>query len=123
MRNLPRLILAKAVACGLAAPARAADHVGIGFVTTLCGPSGVIGKHMRDAANGMAGERLLIGLSEWLLRREPPARQILAPRAHRERHPTVPLDQCAHRGSAPQGEGQVQHCHPHPSIGTEPAKG
>jgi hypothetical protein len=46
VRKLSRLILAGAVALGLAAPARAADHVGIGFVTTLSGPSGVIGKHM-----------------------------------------------------------------------------
>ncbi|HJS83828.1 MAG TPA: ABC transporter substrate-binding protein [Acetobacteraceae bacterium] len=51
VRNLSRLILAGAVAFGLAAPARAADHVGIGFITTLSGPSGVIGKHMKDAAD------------------------------------------------------------------------
>jgi branched-chain amino acid transport system substrate-binding protein len=35
----------------LAAPARAADSVKIGFVTTLSGPAGVIGKHMKDSAD------------------------------------------------------------------------
>jgi branched-chain amino acid transport system substrate-binding protein len=33
-----------------AAPAGAADKVKIGFVTTLSGPAGVIGKHMKDSA-------------------------------------------------------------------------
>src|SRR5882762_10112938 len=35
----------------LVAPARAADSVKIGFVTTLSGPAGVIGKHMKDSAD------------------------------------------------------------------------
>ncbi len=38
----------------LAAPARAAaaaDHVTVGFITTLSGPAGVIGKHMKDGAD------------------------------------------------------------------------
>jgi branched-chain amino acid transport system substrate-binding protein len=35
----------------LTAPARAADSVKIGFVTTLSGPAGVIGKHMKDSAD------------------------------------------------------------------------
>ncbi len=33
-----------------AAPAIAADNVKIGFVTTLSGPAGIIGKHMKDAS-------------------------------------------------------------------------
>ena len=40
-----------AAALALAAPARAADKVTIGFVTTLSGPGGVIGKHMKDGAD------------------------------------------------------------------------
>jgi branched-chain amino acid transport system substrate-binding protein len=35
----------------LASPALAADHVKIGFITTLSGPAGVIGKHMKDASD------------------------------------------------------------------------
>lgn len=37
--------------CLLATPAMAADSVKIGLVTTLSGPAGVIGKHMKDAAD------------------------------------------------------------------------
>ncbi|HUI17087.1 MAG TPA: ABC transporter substrate-binding protein [Alphaproteobacteria bacterium] len=49
MRN--RLIAAAlALALGTA-PALAADKVTIGFITTLSGPQGVIGKHMKDAAD------------------------------------------------------------------------
>src|ERR1700693_850793 len=33
------------------APAQAADKVTVGFVTTLSGPAGVIGKHMKDASD------------------------------------------------------------------------
>jgi branched-chain amino acid transport system substrate-binding protein len=46
------LILAL-IAFGLApAPASAAaDHITVGFVTTLSGPQGIIGKHMKDAAD------------------------------------------------------------------------
>jgi branched-chain amino acid transport system substrate-binding protein len=44
--------MAATVALGLAPSAgRAADHITIGFVTTLSGPQGVIGKHMKDAAD------------------------------------------------------------------------
>ena len=35
----------------LATPASAADKVTVGFVTTLSGPAGVIGKHMKDGAD------------------------------------------------------------------------
>ncbi len=34
-----------------ASPAFAADTVKIGFITTLSGPAGIIGKHMKDAAD------------------------------------------------------------------------
>lgn len=37
--------------CLLATPAMAADSIKIGLVTTLSGPAGVIGKHMKDAAD------------------------------------------------------------------------
>ena len=40
-----------AAICLLAAPAAAAETVKIGLVTTLSGPAGVIGKHMKDAAD------------------------------------------------------------------------
>ena len=33
-----------------AAPAGAADNVKVGFITTLSGPAGIIGKHMKDAS-------------------------------------------------------------------------
>lgn len=46
-----RLIAAISALCVLAAPALAADKVKIGFITTLSGPAGVIGKHMKDAAD------------------------------------------------------------------------
>src|SRR6266568_6596986 len=42
--------LAAAAAILLALPAYAADNVRIGFVTTLSGPAGIIGKHMKDAS-------------------------------------------------------------------------
>src|SRR3954471_19767156 len=35
----------------LSLPAHAADSIKIGFVTTLSGPAGIIGKHMKDAAD------------------------------------------------------------------------
>jgi len=50
--------LAAAAALLLGWPAQAADNVKIGFVTTLSGPAGIIGKHMKDAADlslGMLG--------------------------------------------------------------------
>ena len=40
-----------AAALLLAFPAHAADQVKIGFVTTLSGPAGIIGKHMKDASD------------------------------------------------------------------------
>jgi branched-chain amino acid transport system substrate-binding protein len=43
--------LIAAVAMLLSLPAQAADSVKIGFVTTLSGPAGIIGKHMKDAAD------------------------------------------------------------------------
>ena len=46
-----RLIAAATALCLIAAPALAADKVKIGFVTTLSGPQGVIGKHQKDAAD------------------------------------------------------------------------
>lgn len=53
MNRLVGLVVAGAVALGLmpASGHAAADHVEIGFVTTLSGPSGIIGKHMKDAAD------------------------------------------------------------------------
>ena len=44
-------LVAAAVAILLALPAYAADSVKIGFVTTLSGPAGIIGKHMKDASD------------------------------------------------------------------------
>src|SRR5260221_14621202 len=35
----------------LSLPAYAADNVKIGFVTTLSGPAGIIGKHMKDSSD------------------------------------------------------------------------
>src|SRR5262245_47956039 len=51
MRNPMRLALALAVAAGLASaqPASAQQSVKIGFITTLSGPPGIIGKHMKDS--------------------------------------------------------------------------
>ena len=46
-----RLIAVVSALCVLAAPALAADKVKIGFITTLSGPAGVIGKHMKDASD------------------------------------------------------------------------
>jgi branched-chain amino acid transport system substrate-binding protein len=43
-------LLAVVVSLGAAAPAMAADSVKVGFVTTLSGPAGIIGKHMKDAS-------------------------------------------------------------------------
>ncbi len=44
-------LAAAATAVLLALPAQAADSVKIGFVTTLSGPQGVIGKHMKDSSD------------------------------------------------------------------------
>ncbi|HYB09214.1 MAG TPA: ABC transporter substrate-binding protein [Alphaproteobacteria bacterium] len=46
-----RLIAAISAFSVLAAPALAADKVKIGYITTLSGPAGIIGKHMKDAAD------------------------------------------------------------------------
>src|SRR4029077_10034720 len=43
-------LVAAAVLLLTSAPVSAADKVKIGFVTTLSGPAGVIGKHMKDSA-------------------------------------------------------------------------
>src|SRR5207237_5112996 len=48
--GMRRRIAAVAALLLLAAPASAADNVKIGFVTTLSGPAGIIGKHMKDAS-------------------------------------------------------------------------
>lgn len=45
------LIATAAALALLAVPALAADKVKIGFITTLSGPAGVIGKHMKDSAD------------------------------------------------------------------------
>ncbi len=45
------LIAAAAALALLAVPASAAEKIKIGFVTTLSGPAGIIGKHMKDAAD------------------------------------------------------------------------
>src|SRR6266478_8541751 len=44
-------IAAAAVAMLLALPVQAAESVKIGFVTTLSGPAGIIGKHMKDSSD------------------------------------------------------------------------
>ena len=49
MRTLRGALLLALVAGLLAGPARAADPLKIGFITTLSGPHGVIGKHMKDS--------------------------------------------------------------------------
>jgi branched-chain amino acid transport system substrate-binding protein len=54
-------LIAVAAAMLLSLPAQAADNVKIGFVTTLSGPAGIIGKHMKDAADlalAMLGGRI-----------------------------------------------------------------
>ncbi|MGE3283773.1 MAG: ABC transporter substrate-binding protein [Alphaproteobacteria bacterium] len=54
-------LIAAAAAMLLSLPAQAADSVRIGFVTTLSGPAGIIGKHMKDAADlalAMQGGRI-----------------------------------------------------------------
>jgi branched-chain amino acid transport system substrate-binding protein len=45
------LIAAVSALTLLAAPAMAAEKIKIGFITTLSGPAGVIGKHMKDAGD------------------------------------------------------------------------
>src|SRR5437763_7553433 len=48
--RMKKYIAAAAIAL-LCSPSWAADNVKIGFVTTLSGPAGVIGKHMKDSAD------------------------------------------------------------------------
>jgi len=55
---MKKYLVAAAAALLFGWPAHAADSVKIGFVTTLSGPAGIIGKHMKDAAElslGMLG--------------------------------------------------------------------
>ena len=47
---MKKYLTAMAALLLLAAPAGAADNVKIGFITTLSGPAGIIGKHMKDAS-------------------------------------------------------------------------
>ena len=47
---MKKYLTAMAVLLLLAAPAGAADNVKVGFITTLSGPAGIIGKHMRDSS-------------------------------------------------------------------------
>src|SRR5881398_2582507 len=49
-RTMTKHLAAAAAAMLLALPAYAADNVRIGFVTTLSGPAGIIGKHMKDSS-------------------------------------------------------------------------
>ena len=49
MRTLRGALLLALIAGLLAGPARAADPLKIGFITSLSGPAGVIGKHMKDS--------------------------------------------------------------------------
>ena len=44
-------LVAAAAAVLLSLPAEAAESVKVGFVTTLSGPAGIIGKHMKDASD------------------------------------------------------------------------
>jgi branched-chain amino acid transport system substrate-binding protein len=58
---MKRHLIAAAAAMLLSPPAQAADSIKIGFVTTLSGPAGIIGKHMKDAADlalSMKGGRI-----------------------------------------------------------------
>ena len=49
MRRISRALIASLIASLLAAPAAMAETVKIGFITSLSGPAGVIGKHMKDS--------------------------------------------------------------------------
>ena len=49
MRTLKTLAALALVAALLVVPARAAEPVKIGFITSLSGPAGIIGKHMKDS--------------------------------------------------------------------------
>src|SRR5438094_2820227 len=47
---MKKYLTAMAALLLFAAPAGAADNVKVGFVTTLSGPAGIIGKHMKNAS-------------------------------------------------------------------------
>ena len=47
---MKKYLIAVAALLLFAAPAGAADNVKVGFITTLSGPAGIIGKHMKDAS-------------------------------------------------------------------------
>ncbi len=47
---MKKYLTAMAALLLFAAPAGAADNVKVGFITTLSGPAGIIGKHMKDAS-------------------------------------------------------------------------
>ena len=49
MRTIKAATVLALVAALLAGPAGAADPLKIGFITTLSGPAGIIGKHMKDS--------------------------------------------------------------------------
>jgi len=49
VRTLKGAVVLALAAGLLAGPARAADPLKIGFITSLSGPAGVIGKHMKDS--------------------------------------------------------------------------
>src|SRR6185295_14297392 len=49
VRTFRGAVLLALIAGLLAGPARAADPLKIGFITSLSGPAGVIGKHMKDS--------------------------------------------------------------------------
>ena len=49
MRTLKGALILVLVAGLLAAPVRAAETLKIGFITSLSGPAGIIGKHMKDS--------------------------------------------------------------------------
>ena len=49
MRTIKAATVLALVAALLAGPARAAETLKIGFITSLSGPAGIIGKHMKDS--------------------------------------------------------------------------
>lgn len=49
IRPIRTLAAAALVACFAASPASAQQKIKIGFITTLSGPAGIIGKHMKDS--------------------------------------------------------------------------
>ena len=49
MRTITRAVFVGLLAAVVAVPPAAAETLKIGFVTSLSGPAGVIGKHMKDS--------------------------------------------------------------------------